>query len=82
MRENLNYSGSTCISPGSIPDRARFFFHNYCDQTGCSVCPTFYSMDTGVLSPGVKRTVHEADHLPATTARLMFQLCTLCINYK
>jgi hypothetical protein len=39
-------------------------------QTGSGVHPTSYPMDTGVLSPGVKRQGREADHSPPTTAEV------------
>jgi hypothetical protein len=39
-------------------------------QTGSRVHPTFYTMGTGALYPGVKRQGREADHLPPTIAEV------------
>jgi hypothetical protein len=39
-------------------------------QTGSGVHPTSYPINTGALSPGVKRQGREADHSPPTSAEV------------
>jgi hypothetical protein len=40
-------------------------------QTGSEVHPTSYLMGTGGFSPGVKRSVREAEHSPPASAEVM-----------
>jgi hypothetical protein len=45
-----------------------FFFHVV--QTGSGTHPASYPMGTGVIFPGVKRSVREADHSAPTSAEI------------
>jgi hypothetical protein len=47
---------------GSIPDRGKIFFFLHSVKTGSEAHPAYCSVGTGVVFPGVKWPVREADH--------------------
>jgi hypothetical protein len=53
---------------GSSPGRVKNFLHVV--QTGSGVHPTSYPMAIAVLSLGVKRPGHEADHSPPASTEV------------
>jgi len=50
--------------------RAGTFSFRYRVQTGSGAHLASYPMGTGVLSLGIEREVHEADHSPPSSARV------------
>jgi hypothetical protein len=52
-----------------VPVGQKFSFVHVA-QTGSGVHPPFYTMGTGDLSPGVKRSGPEADHAPPASAEV------------
>jgi hypothetical protein len=58
--------GGRNSSPGRVKD---YSLLNVV-QTGSEAQPASYPMDTGTLSPGVRRPGRETDHSPPTSAKV------------
>jgi hypothetical protein len=53
-----------------FPAQAIDFFLLQNDQNGSGSHPAFYSVDTGVLSPGIKQVGYAVDHSPPSSVEV------------
>jgi hypothetical protein len=57
-------------SQGAIPRWCKMFFLLHGIQTDSGAHPASYPMDTGAISPEIKKLVPETDHSPPSSAKV------------